>query len=112
MKREDEFCPADRYVFDMHFCSYDKGWAQFDSRQDASYYGHWINPEKRQIVSYCEGDVSKFTFDNDDEMIEWVQEFKDNENLGFIGIDPGFGEVLKSTLIAHGLGPFLHKSSQ
>lgn len=108
MKTETWFMDADRYVFDMNLCPYSKGWAQLDSRQDASYYGHWINAEKRQIVSYCEGDVTKITFDNDDEMVAWVQSFKDNENLGFKGIDPGFGEVMKSMLIAHGLGPYLH----
>jgi hypothetical protein len=39
-----EFTPSDRYVYDFVLCTYDKGWAQIDTRQDASYYGTWTNP--------------------------------------------------------------------
>ena len=42
-----EFAPADRYLYDFKVLTIDKGWAQLDSRQDASYYGHW-NPRQRQ----------------------------------------------------------------
>ena len=38
MKITREFAPADRYVYDFGLCSYEKGWAQVDTAQDASYF--------------------------------------------------------------------------
>jgi len=37
----------DRYKFDFGLCSYSKGWIQFDTDQDAWYFGVWIHKEKR-----------------------------------------------------------------
>lgn len=34
------------------------GWEQFDTTQDASYFGVWVNRGERAIVTYAEGDVS------------------------------------------------------
>ena len=44
MKITREFCPGDRYVYDFGLCTYEKGWAQVDTAQDASYFGTWANP--------------------------------------------------------------------
>ena len=38
MKITREFCPADRYTYDFGLRSYEKGWAQVDTAQDASYF--------------------------------------------------------------------------
>ena len=48
---------ADRYIFDFDddFCA--AGWRQFDTDQDASYYGVWVNSRLLRTLSYCEGDV-------------------------------------------------------
>lgn len=109
MKKTEYLLPhAERYLFDFTKCTYAKGWAQIDTEQDASYYGNWINPTERAVTIFAEGDVSEIVFDDDAEMIAWMQRFKDNEGLGFKGIDPGLGSVMPSVLIAHGLGPFLH----
>ena len=51
-----EFAPVDRYPYDFRVCTIARGWAQIDTGQDASYYGQWINPAKREIFAYCEGD--------------------------------------------------------
>lgn len=45
-----------RYVYDFNICSTDKGWQQFDTNQDASYFGVWVNVEKLQVLTYAEGD--------------------------------------------------------
>ena len=45
-----------RYTFDW-FLKPSDGWCQMDTDTDASYYGHWINPHKRAIISFVEGDV-------------------------------------------------------
>lgn len=108
MKRKDEHHEGERYDFDFGVCGYDKGYAQIDTEQDASYYGNWINPTERKAVCFAEGDLVTLEFDDDAEMIAWVQRFKDHDGLGFKGIDPGLGGVVRSMLIAHGLGPFLH----
>ncbi len=39
MKITREFAPADRYTYDFGLCSYENGWAQVDTAQDASYFG-------------------------------------------------------------------------
>ena len=39
MKITREFCPGDRYTYDFGHCSYENGWAQVDTAQDASYFG-------------------------------------------------------------------------
>jgi hypothetical protein len=48
---------ADRYLFDGDADFRTVGWLQFDTRQDASYYGVWVNPKLLRTLSYCEGDV-------------------------------------------------------
>jgi len=52
-----EFAPADRYVYDFKVCTSAKGWMQYDTDQDAHYFGTWVNKARRQILTYCEGDV-------------------------------------------------------
>ena len=47
---------GDRYMFDFNRC---KGpdWQQYDTDQDAWYFGVWVNLKERKVVTYCEGDV-------------------------------------------------------
>ncbi len=46
-----------RYYFDFDSGFVNDGWLQFDTNQDASYYGVWVNPRLLQTLAYCEGDV-------------------------------------------------------
>lgn len=55
------FDHTDRYKFDFGMCSHDKGWVQYDTDQDAWYFGVWVHPEKRLIFTYAEGDTSLVT---------------------------------------------------
>ena len=48
---------ADRYLFDFDDDFRAAGWLQFDTNQDAWYYGVWVNPRLLRTLSYCEGDV-------------------------------------------------------
>ena len=101
---------AERYTYDFQLCTYNEGWAQLDTSQDASYFGTWINPVKRKILNYCEGDVTVVTVDTDEELVTEVADIKAfNEKMGhrFIGIDPGFGEIMQRNLQAAGLGQYL-----
>lgn len=47
---------ADRYVYDFKLCTPALGWKQFDTKQDAHYFGFWVNVEQRLTFTYCEGD--------------------------------------------------------
>lgn len=47
---------GDRYQFDFDLCGGDKGWSQFDTTQDAWYFGAWVNIAERKTFCYCEGD--------------------------------------------------------
>jgi len=55
----DYFHPmTDRYAMDLSHCGTRSNWYQFDTAQDASYYGHWCNPVLRLIVGFAEGDIT------------------------------------------------------
>ncbi len=105
-----DFTQADRYLYDFRVLTYEKGWAQVDTKQDASYYGTWTNPETRQIFNYCEGDCTLTKCDTDEdyckalgETVEW------NKNAGYwLGIDPGLGHAMEQRFRDLGLGEFLH----
>lgn len=55
----DTFHPMiDRYGFDTRHCAPGDGWEQYDTSQDASYYGVWVRLATRETVTYAEGDVT------------------------------------------------------
>ncbi len=47
--------PGSRYFYDRYL-SEAKGWEAYDTRDDAWYFGMWVNVSKRQIFTYAEGD--------------------------------------------------------
>ena len=47
----------DRYMIDFAEDYQGSGWEQFDTDQDAWYYGVWVNPKTYQTLSYTEGDI-------------------------------------------------------
>jgi hypothetical protein len=49
---------GDRYLFDFRVCAPAFGWVQYDTDQDASYFGVWVHAEERLTFTYCEGDLS------------------------------------------------------
>ncbi len=110
-----------RYTYDNGECSISNGFAQVDTRQDASYYGTWANPRTFTIVCYCEGDVSRQVAENAEEFVAAMRELKrwacgddtpGATGLGWaksrFGIDPGFDEPLKQAFEEIGLGDLLH----
>lgn len=51
----DAYCERDeagRYAYDELLT----GWKQYDTNQDASYFGVWVNVPERKVFSYTEGD--------------------------------------------------------
>ena len=107
----ESFNPSDRYKFDFVFCTTEKGYAQVDSSQDAHYFGTWANPFKREIVNYCEGDVTVKTAETDGEFLDELLAIKKwNEGSGFemTGIDPGFNNELRDKFVKIGARGLLH----
>lgn len=100
----------DRYLFDFKACTPKNGWAQIDTKQDASYFGTWANPSKRQVVSYCEGDITVLTGEDDADFVKMVKNTAEwNQERGhWIGIDPMGSEAIKTRFNDLGLGHLLH----
>lgn len=48
------FRGCDRYRYDTTLCQ--AGWRQFDTNNDAWYFGVWVNIEQRKTFCYVEGD--------------------------------------------------------
>ena len=87
------------------------GYCTIDTTEDAPYFGVWLNIEELKIVSYCEGDLIVNIGDNKEEfknyllekIIKWYQDRKE-----FLGIDPGFDEKKRDSLINFGLSNLIH----
>lgn len=54
--RQTLLVAADRYLFDFGLDRDE--WEEFDTENDASYFGIWLNKSKLQTLHYVEGDVS------------------------------------------------------
>jgi hypothetical protein len=102
---------ADRYVFDFKVCHCSNGWAQIDTKQDASYFGAWANPLRRTIVTFAEGDIVTLTADSDEEFVAEIRKMQEwNNQTGYgpmkvdwMGIQEIFDQFWKL-----GLGNLLH----
>ena len=101
---------GDRYRYDFRLCTLKNGWAQLDTRQDASYYGNWISPTERKLMSYCEGDTTLTECADDADFISAVRECVawHKEREYFIGIDAGGVAEIEQAFDRLGLGEFLH----
>jgi hypothetical protein len=54
-------CDSERYFFDFRVCTSAQGWAQYDTDQDAWYFGVWVHKDRRLVLTYSEGDLSLVT---------------------------------------------------
>lgn len=53
----DDVDEMNRYFFDSGLCAHSRGWQQYDTQQDASYFGYWVHPTDLLTFTYCEGDL-------------------------------------------------------
>ena len=51
----------ERYKFDFDLCTKARGWLQYDTDQDAWYFGVWVNIDQMQTLTYAEGDITLVT---------------------------------------------------
>ena len=77
--------PVGRYCFDNLLCSGAFEYSQLDNRQDAWYYGTWINLNTYHYLSYCEGDIYFKSFDSLLELLKYI--VKDWHSVGFELVD-------------------------
>lgn len=103
---------SSRYPFDSSLCAA-AGWAQVDTRQDASYFGNWANPSTLQIFCYCEGDTILSEAASADEFVaelrvmdEYYRRMNDGKDYG-IRIDPGVQPNADAPFIALGVADLL-----
>ena len=92
------FHPADRYQFDFNLCSKKKGWKQYDTSQDAWYFGVWVHPEKRVIITYAEGDITVVRCPTDESYhaeLKSMAEFYGSPPPAFITVDYPSGKITK-----------------
>lgn len=75
-----------RYIFDG---SLKEDWQQYDTDQDASYFGVWVNKKMRHIITYAEGDVTRvicYSDENFNKQIESMNSFY-GEGKEFVTLD-------------------------
>ena len=84
---------ADRYYYDRTLLA--QGWQQYDTEEDAWYFGIWINTEKLETFTYAEGDTSHVIAPNVEafraELARLYQYYP--QAPAFISIDPEAGVV-------------------
>jgi hypothetical protein len=61
----DMFLPSERYIIDFAKDFSSQGWKQYDTDQDAHYFGVWVNIGKRLTLTYSEGDWTLVVCDDD-----------------------------------------------
>ena len=103
-------CMADRYKYDFRLCTSKEGWAQLDTRQDASYFGNWVNPLTLKLMSYCEGDTCLTECTDEADFISTVREcIRWHKDAGyFIGIDGMCEPAIIEAFTRMDLAEFLH----
>ena len=103
-------CMSERYKYDFRLCTSEKGWAQLDTKQDAPYFGNWINPITLTLMSYCEGDTALTECEDEPDFIATVRECVGwhKEREYFIGIDGMCNAPIIEAFTRMGLAEFLH----
>jgi hypothetical protein len=102
---------SDRYAYDFGRCPSSKGWAQLDTKQDASYYGNWINPLTKELFSFCEGDTTHIYCETDEEFANKVREdiaWHNERGYGPALIDAMTNPTIAESFQKLGLGDLLH----
>ena len=112
MKITRDFRPlSDRYSFDTGPCSYAKGFAQIDTKQDAPWLGSWAAPNRPTIVSFCQGDVTTTVCETDEEFVGQLREmarWNDEAGYGPMKIDAVSDDELRQAFETLGLADLLH----
>ena len=101
---------GDRYRYDFKRCTLSDGWAQLDTKQDASYFGNWVNPLTLKLMSYCEGDTTLTECTDEADFIVTLREcIQWHKDAGyFIGIDAGCSAPIIAAFTRMGFAELLY----
>jgi len=81
---------GERYTYDFRLCAPADGWKQFDTSQDAWYFGVWVHLQKRLIFTYAEGDRTMVECPDDEHLkaeLKSMCEFYGEPPPAFISFD-------------------------
>lgn len=97
---EEHFWPSgqggERYYFDFMEGFLGGGWQQYDTDQDAWYFGVWVNIERREILTYAEGDITLRACASVESLkaqLESMAKFYGDPPPAFTSIDTNTGQV-------------------
>ena len=84
-----------RYLFDINECRPEDGWLQFDTTQDDWYFGVWVHPERREVVTYAEGDVTRVQCETPEQYAAEIRGLCDAYEVApaFTTVDPEQGVI-------------------
>lgn len=88
----ETFFSLERYYFDTRLCP--QGFKQFDTDQDAPYFGIWVNKDLLCTFIYCEGDIYLCICNDVEHYNAEIQACIECYDEGYIAIaiDPDKGE--------------------
>ncbi|MCY4026722.1 MAG: hypothetical protein OXH75_10485 [Acidobacteria bacterium] len=101
----------DRYAIDWELCSPPSAttWAQLDTEADAAWFGQWVNPFRRIVLAYCEGELQVKRCHDDRELAVELHRIADwhQKHDRWKGIDP-WNDALVRRLDDAGAGDLIH----
>jgi len=75
---------GERYQWDFDEKFRAKGWEQYDTNQDAWYFGVWINKKLLQILTYAEGDITLISCHDENHFNAEIKAMNEFYGEGFI----------------------------
>jgi len=85
------FYPTERDIID--FAPDFKGWTQYDTDQDAHYFGCWVNKVKLLVLTYAEGDWTLMECETVERFNAQITSMNEFYNEGFECIAIGKTEI-------------------
>lgn len=79
-----KFMSSSRYVVDFAEDFLLEGWQQFDTDQDAAYFGFWVNSSRRETLIYAEGDWTLVSCPTWDSYVAEIRSAVQHFGEGFI----------------------------
>jgi hypothetical protein len=87
---------AERYHYDFDDAFRAAGWRQYDTTQDAWYFGVWVLVALRKVFTYCEGDrvlVECPSIDSFKMELQYMQTFYGEPPPAFRVLDARSGQI-------------------
>ena len=70
------FLNRDRFYYDCRLIFEGSNWRRVRTENDCGFFGIWINPVRRQILTWCEGDQILVTAPTNEVWMQKMDELK------------------------------------